>query len=162
MNPKFKPEQLALLNDLRDYVAQNAKDKGFKEPPEGIPADTWEKLDHIRMAVYVANQHAETSELWEAARVGTLHQPCDKAEKMVAMGLPALTCAEEEIADMIIRNLDNGAEFKVDIAKAVAVKMAYNAGRPLKHGNKLVLCTPAPSYWLPCSTTSGARSGWSS
>ena len=81
--------------------------------------------------------HGEQSELWEAARKGKLHAPCDKAEQMVAKGLPSLTCVEEELADIIIRTLDNAAEFNVDIAKAVAVKMAFNSGRPFQHGGKL-------------------------
>ncbi len=91
----------------------------------------------IRAAVYAANLHGEQSEMWEAARDGKLHAPCDKAQKMTDKGLPALTCAEEELADIIIRCLDNAAEFNVDIAKAVAVKMAYNSGRPFQHGGKL-------------------------
>ncbi len=135
---QFTPEHLEVFNRLRDHVAENAKNKGFKNPPKGIPAEIWfsRPLDIIRAAVYMANMVGEVAEFWEAARKGKLHEPCDKAEGMTAKGLPTLTCAEEEIADMIIRALDNAAEFGVDVAKAVAVKAAYNTSRPYQHGGR--------------------------
>lgn len=136
---EFTPEQLEIFNRVRDHVSANAKSKGFKDPPPGIPAEVWNSkaLDHIRSAVYSSNLHGEQSELWEAARKGKLHALCDKAEEMTARGLPALSNVEEELADIIIRTLDNAAEFNVDIAKAVAVKMAFNSGRAFQHGGKL-------------------------
>lgn len=135
----FTAEHLQVLNHLRDHVAANAKAKGFKEPPKGISEEVWfsPELDVIRAAVYSSNQHGEASEFWEAARKGKLQAPCDKATGMQERGLETLTCAEEEIADEIIRALDKAKEFKVDVAKAVAVKAAYNAGRPFQHGGKL-------------------------
>lgn len=136
---EFTPERLEILNQLRDHVAANAKAKGFKEPPEGISAEVWfsRPLDVIRSAVYASNLHGEQSELWESARKGKLHEPCDKAKDMEARGLPVLSCVEEELADIIIRTLDNAAEFGVDIAKAVAIKAAFNRTRAFQHGGKL-------------------------
>lgn len=133
------PQELTVLNQLRDYVAQNAKAKGFRsQMAEGLTEAQWEgapgKL--IRSAVFTANQHGEVSELWEAFRRGTLHERCDKAEKMEAMGLPGLTYAEEELADQLIRALDTAEMFGVDVAKAVATKAAFNTGRPHLHGGK--------------------------
>jgi hypothetical protein len=134
------PEQLNLLNDLRDAVASNAKNKGFRDKfAEGLTEEQWlggpGRL--IRAAVFTANQHTEASEFWEAFRKGTLYELCDKAPKMEAMGLPGLTCGEEEVADEIIRALDKAEAHGIDVAKAVAVKMAYNSGRPFLHGGKL-------------------------
>ena len=105
---KFTPEQLQILNQLRDYVAFNARQHGFKEAPEGIPEEIWQSpaLDVIRAAVYSSNQHGEASEFWEAARKGKLGAPCDKSKDMIALNLPPLTNAQEEIADEIIRALD--------------------------------------------------------
>ncbi len=134
-------DQLAILNTLRDAVSANAHAKGFKLPPPGVSVEVWESpaWDYVRAAIFTANQHGETSEFWEAARVGTLKKPCDKAEKMAALDLPELTCAAEEIADEIIRALDKAAEFGVDVAEAIATKMAFNAQRAYLHGNKLAL-----------------------
>lgn len=137
---ELTPETLAILNELRDAVAQNARDKGFRDQmAEGLTPEQWNGSVGARMraAVYTANQHGETSEFWEAYRKGKLHKLCDKADAMVALGLPGLTNGEEEIADEIIRALDKAQAHGIDIAKAVAVKAAFNTGRPHLHGGKL-------------------------
>jgi hypothetical protein len=136
---ELKPEDLTVLNQLRDLVAANATKKGFRDQMrEGLTDEQWQGPVGalIRAAVYTANQHGEASEFWEAFRKGKLDELCDKAPAMEAMGLPGLTCAEEEIADEIIRALDKAQAFRVDAAKAVAVKAAYNASRPTLHGGK--------------------------
>jgi hypothetical protein len=134
------PKDLAVLNSLRDAIAETAKEKGFRDKlQEGLTKEQCAgpigRL--IEAAVFVANMHGEVSEFWEAFRAGKLDAPCDKAEKMKALGLPPLTCASEEIADSIIRALDSAAEFGVDVAEAVATKIAYNSTRAFLHGGKL-------------------------
>lgn len=132
-------DELTFLNTLRDAVTANATAKGFRDQmyegltPEQIEGPVGHKL---AAAIFTANQHGESSEFWEAFRAGTLHEPCNKAVKMEALGLPGLTCAEEEIADELIRVLDKAEAFGVDVAKAVSSKMAYNASRPALHGGK--------------------------
>lgn len=136
---ELTPEGFALLNEIRDCVALNAKNKGFRDQMRKDMTDAqWEGPlgQLVRAAVYTSNQHGEASEFWEAFRAGTLDKPCDKSAKMTAMGLSALTSAEEEVADEIIRALDKAEAHGVDVAKAVAVKIAYNAGRPMLHGGK--------------------------
>lgn len=135
---------LSLLNDLRDAVGKNAEDHGFRDQYRKLMSpEQWNgQLGAlVRAAVYTANQHGEASEFWEAFRAGKLDQPCDKAHKMEAAGLPPLTSAEEEIADEMIRLLDKAdgvsSEGKINVARAVAAKMAYNASRPFLHGGKL-------------------------
>lgn len=133
------PEQLSFLNTLRDAVVENATQKGFRaQLAEDMTPEQWAgRLGRkMRAAVMTANQHTETSEFWEAFRDGQLDKLCSKAEKMQAMGLPGLTCGEEEVADEIIRALDKAEAHGIDVAKAVAVKMAYNSGRPFLHGGK--------------------------
>lgn len=89
------------------------------------------------MARYLANLHGEVSELWEAYRTSKLNVLCDKAEKMQALGLVPLTCAEEEIADILIRTIDTAKTLGIDIEKAIYNKNEYNRSRPYKHGGKL-------------------------
>jgi len=137
---ELTPDALQLLNTLRDHIAENAKNKGFRDQMKKDLTDAqWEGPlgQLIRAATFTANQHGEASEFWEAFRNGTLNNPCDKAEKMAALGLPPLTNGEEEIADELIRILDKAEAHGVDVAKAVAVKMAYNSGRAKLHGGKL-------------------------
>ena len=77
-----KPADLvfASLNAFRDAVWEVSSSKGFKDEP-------------VTVATMTANIHGEVSELWESYRADTLEMPCDKAEKMAALGLPRLTCA---------------------------------------------------------------------
>lgn len=136
---EMTPADLAVLTTLRDLVAQNAIDKGFREAMKmGMTDDQWNGAlgELVRAATYTSNQIGESIEFWEAFRAGKLDQPCDKGHKMEAAGLPVLTNAEEEIADEIIRALDKAHAFGVDVARAVAVKHAYNRTRPHLHGNK--------------------------
>lgn len=116
------------LNEFAIEVERNAVAHGFR--PEGIYDD------REAVAVFVANEHGEISELWEAYRNGLLHEPCDKAKRLEEMGLPILSCAAEELADVIIRALDTSRALGVDIGKAVAAKHAYNVQRPFQHGGK--------------------------
>lgn len=90
-----------------------------------------------RIAVYLINIQGEVSEAWESYRAGTLHSPCDKSEKMRAMGLRALTCLEEELADVVIRCFDVAEAYGLDLQSAMEIKHAYNGTRAPKHGGKL-------------------------
>lgn len=133
------PEHLSILNELRDAIVENSTKKGFRaQLAEDLTPEQWAGRvgKKIRAAVMTANQHTETSEFWEAFRDGKLDKLCDKAAKMEAMSLPPLTWGEEEVADEIIRALDKAEAHGIDVAKAVSVKLAYNAGRPFLHGGK--------------------------
>lgn len=116
------------LNILSQLAENNAVAHGFR--PAG------KQNDREAVAVFVSNEHREVSELWEAYRAGTLHEPCDKAEKLRALGLPVLSCAAEELADIIIRALDTARALGVDIGEAVITKHKYNVTRPFQHGGK--------------------------
>lgn len=115
------------LNDIADMVHQNAWDKGFHSKDETVD-------QHIERACN--NLHDEVSELHEAWRNNRLMQRCDKAERMIELGLLPLTCAEEEFADIIIRTLDNMKKLGLDPQVAVMTKHKYNATRPHRHGGK--------------------------
>lgn len=89
------------------------------------------------LAIHLMNLHSEVSECWEAYRAGRLDQPCDKAERMREMGLRPLTCLEEELADIVIRVMDDAVALDVDLEAAMEAKHAYNASRSRRHGGKL-------------------------
>lgn len=90
-----------------------------------------------KLGGWLMNLHSEISEAWEAYRAGKLFLPCDKAEKMQAMGLKPLSCIEEELADIVIRVFDTSEALGIDIEAAVAAKHEYNMSRPIRHGGKL-------------------------
>lgn len=114
------------LNLMASAAHSNAVAHGFYDEP----ADCF-------ISTTCANISREVGELWDAHCRGILFDPCDKAEKMKALGLPELTCAEEEFADLILRVVGAACHLKIDLAKACAVKHAYNTTRPYRHGGKL-------------------------
>lgn len=115
------------IDRIADLVHQNALEHGFHDPNQN--EGDW--LAHM-----CCNKHAEVTELYDAFRSGKLRSPCDKATKMLALGLPALNCAEEELADLVIRALDESRRLNIDIARAIGIKHAYNLTREHKHGKK--------------------------
>jgi hypothetical protein len=115
------------LNEIADAVHENAVKKGFH--PEQPEADF--------INYQLMNSIVEIAELHDAWRRGNWKKPCDKAEEMKDLGLPVLSCAEEEYADLLIRTLDQCRRLKIDIARAVAIKHMFNTTRPFRHGNKL-------------------------
>ncbi len=113
------------LDGMASSVLRTARVKGFYPTDEGqVPAA-------------VANLHSEVSEIWEAYRINRLDKPCDKAKAMAKLGLPVLTCSEEEVADVIIRALELAHLLGIRVSRAVAVKDAYNRSRPYRHGGKI-------------------------
>jgi len=113
------------LNEWRDEVYTVAKNNGFHSFTS-VPV----------LGNFIANLHSEVTELWEAYRAGTLNERCDKAAKMEEHGVEAMTCAEEELADIIIRALDTAHVLGIDVDSAVTRKNAFNKTRSYRHGNK--------------------------
>ncbi len=115
---------IADLNGLSKLAHDCAKAHGFHD-------DTVTRSVTENYAIWTTNIHGEVSELWEAARNGTLAQPCDKSPAL------ELTNEEEELADIILRTLDLAAARGIKIGQAVIHKYNFNLTRPHKHGNKL-------------------------
>ena len=76
---------------------------------------------------FLLNVHREISEGTEALSHGN---PPDKH-------CPEFSSIEVELADAIIRIMDQSVARGWDVSGAVVAKMAYNEGREYKHGGKL-------------------------
>lgn len=100
-------------------------------------ANGWHEKE-VTIPEHVALLHSEVSELFEAYRKGALTAPCDKAEKMEALGVEPLSNLEEEVADIIIRALDLCSRHGLDPDEICHAKLAYNASRGYRHGGRVV------------------------
>lgn len=108
-----------MLNELAKEIYDIAKDKGWHDKP-------------VAFGDCIANIHGEASEAFEDYRAG---RPLNKMH-FEADGKP---CGiPSEMADIIIRILDNCEMYGIDIDYAVRLKMEYNKTRKFKHGGKIV------------------------
>lgn len=103
------------MNKWRDTCHKLAVDKKW-----------WRQVRPFLELLMLVN--TELCELAEAYRAGALQAQCDKP-------IP-LTRMDEELADVLIRVFDIAGRYEVDLDRAVAVKHAYNATRPARHGGK--------------------------
>lgn len=103
------------FNDLQFLINQMAHDKGFWNDYDCTLQDSLTKLMLV------------TSELGELAE-GLRH------DNPASDHIPEFSAAEEEAADAIIRLMDLCEERGWRLAEAIEAKVAFNAGRPYKHG----------------------------
>lgn len=115
------------LNSIADEVHELAQAKGWHSASETEDAFVERACNNL---------HDEVSELHEAWRNNNLRAACDKAQQMEALGIAPLTCLEEELADIVIRVLDNAKRLGVNIDRAVRSKHEFNKNRPIRHGGK--------------------------
>lgn len=134
LNPADNPNHARYLElrgssieKLSAVVHELARSKGFYDQEESCDR-------YVERACN--NLHDEVSELHTAWRERNLHNPCDKSDKMLDMGFHPLTFLEEELADIVIRAMDNAHHLGVDLGRAVIIKHLYNETRSYRHGNK--------------------------
>ena len=126
------------LNQLRDEIHANAKEKGFYDNPKEIGT--------LLMLVV-----SELAEALEADRTGDF---CDfskyeKCKKEMDVGIRTSedvekyafekyikNTFEDELADVIIRVLDICGYFNIDIERNVLAKMEYNKTREKMHSKR--------------------------
>jgi NTP pyrophosphatase (non-canonical NTP hydrolase) len=123
----MKSADVSALSAVSREMYDIAFDHGF-HADSPLPG-SGEKPSVERLAKFCSNLHGEVSELWEAVRKGHLDSPCDKEGCN-------LTCAEEELADMVIRVMDCAVVLGIDLGIAILRKAEYNRTRPFMHGKK--------------------------
>lgn len=104
------------LRRLTEEALRIATEHGFKD---ASPAED------------IALMHSELSEALECLRAGALPHEALQGENGKPEGVPS------EMADVVIRVLHFCGKHGIDLDAAVSEKMAFNEGRPFKHGKKL-------------------------
>lgn len=112
------------INELQQICLNQAKEKGFNNP-------TFNEM--------IALLHSEISEAYEEWRDGhgvneIYFKATDVTENSFTQGKPE--GIPIEFADLAIRLFHYCGFLNIDLASAIKQKLAYNATRPYRHGNK--------------------------
>ena len=101
------------FNNLSKAAHKTAKQKGWWDKDQGL-------------ATFIANLHGEISEAWEWIRKGN-----PKSDHITEF-----SGVEEELADEIIRIMDQSEKRGYRTAQAIVAKMEFNKTRSHRHGGK--------------------------
>lgn len=142
------------LNTLARECRRIADEHGFKDAsiPEDVAlmhSELSELLEDFRAgklahemeyAVSLKYTNTENTSTVEGISAGALEQM--RRDGQMGLG-PQVASAKpcgipSEVADVIIRALHFSAKHGIDVQKAVAEKMNYNASRPFMHGGKKI------------------------
>lgn len=130
------------LNSLRDACHTNAKYKGFHDPEVRPSVGESIALIHSELSEALEDHRKghTPNHVWYEEKAGKEVLKTDRFAKDAEMGMPVTLnkpCGiPSEMADVIIRVLDFCGLHDIDIDRAVRQKMAFNAQRPFRHGDK--------------------------
>jgi hypothetical protein len=127
---------MGYLNDLGQKALATAKSKGFMvKPDEDLARQLLMMVSEISEAC-----EADRGDKFTAPEINDLlsNPPSElsDAEFMKFYEEHVKGKFEEEMADLLIRNIQYSAYRKLDLDAHVAAKMRYNSLRPHKHGGK--------------------------
>lgn len=118
------------IKELVERSFTLAKSKGWRDSPRTPGED-------------IALIHSELSEALEEIRAGHApnHTYFASTPEMEGTDPPGVTTAKpegvpSELADVLIRIGDFCGYHNIDLEEAVKEKLAFNAGRPYRHGGK--------------------------
>lgn len=126
------------LNELRDEIHENAKNKGFWDSPRETGT----------LLMLCVSELAEAMEADRKSRYADLeaYRSCTMADDILSEDFDIYLESsfeklikdtfEDELADTIIRILDLCGAKGIDIEKHIELKMKYNATRERMHGKK--------------------------
>jgi hypothetical protein len=126
-----------IFEDMIQEVVAFLKDKGWYEDGRSVGDE-------------IALLHSECSEALEEFRAGrmkTCYEVRNMAGDLIAYSdepaedngtLRKPVGFASELADVLIRLLDDADRHKVDLVAEFRIKMAYNRTRPVRHGGKAI------------------------
>lgn len=117
------------LNALAFHIHSWAVEKGWAklmQAPDILSAD--------EVAAKIALMHSELSEALEIVRA---HGPDAEMYRNVPVIQDKPEGLATEFADTIIRILQLCGQLDLPVGEALVMKLAYNEGRPFKHGKKI-------------------------
>lgn len=123
----YKPKSIP---ELIEEAHENAVAHGWWEGNNNIGMLIALMHSELSEALEELRNHHLPNELYFSGDGYTAPQPTECCKK--PEGIPA------ELADVVIRIFDFCGAYKIDLEKAIKIKMAYNKTRPYKHGGKKI------------------------
>ena len=126
------------LNQLRDEVHANAKEKGFCDKPRDVGTMLMLVVSELAVALEAdrSNYFCDFSKYEECKKEMSAGLNTSEEIEKEAFEKYIKNTFEDELADVIIRVLDICGYFNIDIEKNVLAKMEYNKTREKMHSKK--------------------------
>lgn len=122
---------MATINQLRDEIHENAKNKGFWDNPRETGTMLMLVVSELSEAL-----EADRNGRYALIRYYDLEIESILRNKDIAFQTYIKDTFEDELADAVIRILDLCGRKGIDIEKHIELKMKYNAAREKMHGKK--------------------------
>ena len=127
LSPRHRDEIIGVFKDIACIAHENSRSKGF-----------WDLIDSLQSHP----RYAEIEVFWKLSRHDLIHSETSEATEGVRKDLkddhlPHRSMEVCELADTVIRILDYAGAYNLPLGEVILEKMAYNAGRPFMHGDKL-------------------------
>lgn len=123
-----------MMNELRDKIYQNAKDKGFWDKERNMGESLMLIVTELAEALEVHRASGQLKEFTEGQKLSL--EKMNDEEFPETFSIMVKDSFNDEMADVLIRVLDLCGGYNIDIDWHVKMKMRYNATRERLHGKK--------------------------